>query len=83
MTSVEWRRAVSASGLLREFSDAEVVDAADVHVAQRLAAMVSESDETVRLAVDSVMTRRREMRLLSRQTISHAMVCPPASKMIR
>ena len=34
------RQAVSASGLLRTFNEAGVIEAADVHVAQRLTAMV-------------------------------------------
>ncbi|SEH46914.1 DNA helicase/exodeoxyribonuclease V, alpha subunit [Mycolicibacterium rutilum] len=51
MTSVEWRRAVSATGVLRTFTDAEVLDAADVHVAQRLCEMSKAPDEHVALAV--------------------------------
>ena len=48
----EWdrRRAVRADGLLREFNDAGLLTAADVHVAQRIAAAVGEGDEPVRLA---------------------------------
>jgi len=45
------RRAARAGGLLRAFNDAGVVSAADVHVAQRLAALAGEADESVRLAV--------------------------------
>ncbi len=41
----------SASGLLRAFNRAGVVDAADVHVARRLGALGEESDESVLLAV--------------------------------
>ena len=40
-----------ASGLLREFNDAGVLAAADVHVARALAALAGEDDETVLLAV--------------------------------
>jgi exodeoxyribonuclease V alpha subunit len=44
------RRARTADGLLAAFNDAAVLVAADVHVAQRLAALTGESDETVLLA---------------------------------
>ena len=44
------RLALGATGLLRTFNEAEVLDAADVHVARRLGAMLEESDETVLLA---------------------------------
>ncbi|CAN5377244.1 exodeoxyribonuclease V subunit alpha [soil metagenome] len=47
----DWRRARQASPLLRVFNDAGVLEAADVHVAQRLAALAKENDETVALAV--------------------------------
>jgi exodeoxyribonuclease V alpha subunit len=40
-----------ASGLLREFNQAGVLDAADVHVARRLGRLAGERDETVLLAV--------------------------------
>lgn len=55
MTSVEWRRAVGASGLVRTFSEAEVLDAADVHVAQRLGELAGGVDEAVALAVALVV----------------------------
>ncbi|MCB0907974.1 MAG: exodeoxyribonuclease V subunit alpha [Nocardioidaceae bacterium] len=45
------RLARSAAGLLATFNAAGVLEAADVHVAGRLAAMVGEADEAVRLAV--------------------------------
>ncbi|MFN8190037.1 MAG: exodeoxyribonuclease V subunit alpha [Nocardioidaceae bacterium] len=45
------RLARSATGLLATFNAAGVLEAADVHVAGRLAAMVGEADEAVRLAV--------------------------------
>ncbi|HEX4587465.1 MAG TPA: exodeoxyribonuclease V subunit alpha [Mycobacterium sp.] len=56
---MEWRHALSATGLLREFTDAEVIDASDVHVAQRLSALASEPDETVALAVAFVVRALR------------------------
>jgi exodeoxyribonuclease V alpha subunit len=43
--------AVSAVGLLRTFTDAQVLQVADVHVAQRLTALAKDTDETVALAV--------------------------------
>lgn len=45
------RRAVRAAGLLREFNEIGVLSAADVHVATRLAELVGEQSEPVRLAV--------------------------------
>ena len=45
------QRARRVTGLLREFNRAGVLAAADVHVASRLARLVEESDDTVRLAV--------------------------------
>jgi exodeoxyribonuclease V alpha subunit len=47
----EARFALQASGLLRQFNEAAVVDTADVHVARELARLSGESDETVLLAV--------------------------------
>ena len=47
----EARRAVGATGLLREFNEIGVLSAADVHVAARLAELVGEESESVRLAV--------------------------------
>jgi exodeoxyribonuclease V alpha subunit len=44
------RRATNATGLLHEFNDAGVLDAADVHVAQRLTDLASDHDEQVALA---------------------------------
>ncbi len=44
------RRARRAPGLLREFNDAGVLEAADVHVALRLAALGGEQDDLVILA---------------------------------
>ena len=45
------RFVLHASGLLRQFNEAAVVDAADVHVARELARLGGERDETVLLAV--------------------------------
>jgi exodeoxyribonuclease V alpha subunit len=59
MTAVEWRHARGATGLLREFTDAEVIESSDVHVAQRLAALASEPNETVALAVALVVRALR------------------------
>jgi exodeoxyribonuclease V alpha subunit len=47
----EARRAVGATGLLREFNEIGVLSAADVHVAARLGELVGEDSEAVRLAV--------------------------------
>ncbi len=44
------RRALAATGALGEFNAAGVLSAADVHVAERLAALAGEADESVRLA---------------------------------
>ncbi|MGB3481658.1 MAG: exodeoxyribonuclease V subunit alpha [Mycobacterium sp.] len=51
----DWRRVRDAGGLLREFNDAGVLEAADVHVASRLAKLAGESDDTVVLAVALVV----------------------------
>jgi len=45
------RIAIGATGLLRTFNEAQVLTAADVHVANRLGELAGESDEQVRLAV--------------------------------
>jgi exodeoxyribonuclease V alpha subunit len=45
------RLALGASGLLREFNEAGVLEAADVHVAARITVLAKEFDETVALAV--------------------------------
>ncbi|MFC4785678.1 exodeoxyribonuclease V subunit alpha [Nocardioides sp. MAHUQ-72] len=45
------RLALGATGLLRSFNEAGVVEAADVHVAQRVTALAGETDENVALAV--------------------------------
>ena len=46
----ERRFALGATGLLRTFNRAEVLNAADVHVAQRLGRLLEEDDERVLLA---------------------------------
>ncbi|WP_372733777.1 exodeoxyribonuclease V subunit alpha [Nocardioides sp.] len=45
------RRALGATGLLRSFNEADVVDSADVHVARRLGSLAGDEDELVALAV--------------------------------
>ncbi len=47
--------ATAAEGLLRTFVDADVFEAADIHVAQRLTALVGEADERVALAIALVV----------------------------
>jgi exodeoxyribonuclease V alpha subunit len=49
------RLAHGASGLLRTFNEAGVLDASDVHVAQRLTALVGDEDPLVALAVAFVV----------------------------
>lgn len=44
------RRALGATGLLAAFNEAGVLQAADVHVAARLCAVLGEADDAVRLA---------------------------------
>jgi exodeoxyribonuclease V alpha subunit len=52
MTTMEWRHARGATGLLLAFADAEVLESSDIHVAQRLTAMAKELNEMVALAVE-------------------------------
>ncbi|HYZ67266.1 MAG TPA: exodeoxyribonuclease V subunit alpha [Mycobacterium sp.] len=59
MTALEWRQALSATGLLRTFTDAEVIESSDVHVAQRVTELAEEPDETVALAVALVVRALR------------------------
>ncbi|HEX5090224.1 MAG TPA: exodeoxyribonuclease V subunit alpha [Nocardioides sp.] len=49
------RLAITADGLLRRFNEAGVLDASDVHVAQRLCQLAAEDDELVALAVAFVV----------------------------
>ena len=46
MTTMEWRRARSATGLLQTFGEADVLESSDVHVAQRLTTLAAETDQT-------------------------------------
>jgi exodeoxyribonuclease V alpha subunit len=59
MTAVEWRQPLNATGLLRTFTDAQVIESSDVHVAQRLTELAEEPDETVALAVALVVRALR------------------------
>ncbi len=49
--AADWRLVSGATGLLGEFNRAGVVEAADVHVAQRLADLAGDTEERVMLAV--------------------------------
>ncbi|MCB0942011.1 MAG: exodeoxyribonuclease V subunit alpha [Mycobacterium sp.] len=51
MDVASWRRARQATGRLRAFNDAGVLEAADVLVAQRLTTLAGEPNEVVALAV--------------------------------
>ena len=51
----DWRRSCAASGLLRTFNAAGVLESADVLVAGRLTALAKETDERVALAVAFVV----------------------------
>ncbi|MDI3314574.1 MAG: exodeoxyribonuclease V subunit alpha [Mycobacterium sp.] len=51
MTPIDVAVATGATGLLRVFNEAGVLDVSDVHVAQRVCALGQEYDERVRLAV--------------------------------
>lgn len=55
LDDADWRRSVAATGLLRDFNFAGVIEAADVLVAQRLTGLADESDERVALAVALVV----------------------------
>ncbi|MDZ4268283.1 MAG: exodeoxyribonuclease V subunit alpha, partial [Mycobacterium sp.] len=52
-------RAVVAPGLLGAFADAEILEAADIHVARRLTALAGDTDESVALAVALVVRALR------------------------
>jgi exodeoxyribonuclease V alpha subunit len=77
------RHAVSASGLLRTFNEAGVIESADVHVAQRLTAMAGEPDPSVQLAVALVVRALRggsvcvDLRLVSEQVAVAGLPWPP------
>ena len=49
--TTDWRRSIGADGLLREFNEAGVIEAADVLVAQRVTSLAGEPDDRVALAV--------------------------------
>jgi exodeoxyribonuclease V alpha subunit len=51
----DWRRSATATGVLRTFNEAGVIDSSDVVVAQRLTALAKETDERVALAVAFVV----------------------------
>ncbi len=53
--SADWRRSITAAGLLRVFNDAGALEAADVLVAQRLTELAGEADERVALAIAFVV----------------------------
>ncbi|MBU3750029.1 MAG: exodeoxyribonuclease V subunit alpha [Mycobacterium sp.] len=53
--TADWRLSIRATPLLRAFNDAGVIEASDVHVAQRLTRLAKESDEKVGLAVAFVV----------------------------
>jgi exodeoxyribonuclease V alpha subunit len=59
LDAASWRLAIGASDLLRAFSEAGVIESADVHVAQRLTALAGETDETVALALALVVRALR------------------------
>lgn len=53
--TADWRRSSSASGVLRTFNQAGLLESADVLVAQRLTDLASETNEHVALAVAFVV----------------------------
>ncbi|BBZ57776.1 RecBCD enzyme subunit RecD [Mycolicibacterium phocaicum] len=57
---MDWRQVPAATGLLATFNAAGVLNAADVHVAQRCCALENESDELVALAVALAVRALRE-----------------------
>jgi exodeoxyribonuclease V alpha subunit len=57
--SADWRLVTGASGLLRVFNEAGVLEAADMHVAARLSALAGESDQSVALALALVVRALR------------------------
>jgi exodeoxyribonuclease V alpha subunit len=59
LDAASWRLAIGASGLLRAFTEAGVIDSADVHVAQRLTDLAGETDQTVALALALVVRALR------------------------
>ncbi|MUL44714.1 exodeoxyribonuclease V subunit alpha [Mycobacterium sp. CBMA293] len=57
---MDWRQVSAASGLLAAFNAAGVVNAADVHVAQRCCALAGEASDAVALAVALTVRALRE-----------------------
>jgi len=57
---MDWRQVPAATGLLATFNAAGVLNAADVHVAQRCCALENEADELVALAVALAVRALRE-----------------------
>jgi len=51
----DWRRSTAATGLLRAFNEADVIESADVLVARRLTELAGETDELVVLALAFVV----------------------------
>jgi exodeoxyribonuclease V alpha subunit len=57
---MDWRQVPAATGLLAMFNGAGVLNAADVHVAQRCCALAAETSEVVALAVALTVRALRE-----------------------
>ncbi len=57
---MDWRQVPAATGLLATFNAAGVLDAADVHVAQRCCALAEEPSDVVALAVGLAVRALRE-----------------------
>jgi exodeoxyribonuclease V alpha subunit len=53
--AADWRRSTAATGLLRSFNEAQVLESADVLVARRLTELANETDERVALALAFVV----------------------------
>jgi len=53
--AAHWRFPQGATGLLRTFAEAGVIEAADVHVARRLTTLAKDGDESVALAIALVV----------------------------
>ena len=51
----DWRCSITASGLLRPFNEAGILESSDVLVAQRLTSLAGESSESVALAIAFVV----------------------------
>lgn len=53
--AADWRRSAAATGLLRSFNEADVIESADVLVARRVCELAKETDERVALALAFVV----------------------------